>query len=169
MPWGWCLAGTKRHGWGEKKFVACSKKNKSLTLYKTCAVVAPSTPCESVWVGKQSTLTFLRAMRAVRERGTAAQRLADNTSYSSARSLRAPRETPAASTELETPTHYLRRTCLSQPSGLYLLGGKHVFISYLCDLFLEINASNWLAPKLSVQSRFSRDCPEPRKVSLLVL
>lgn len=36
-----------------EKEVCCSlKKNKSLTLYKTCAVVAPSTPCESVWVGK---------------------------------------------------------------------------------------------------------------------
>lgn len=33
--------------------VFCSlKKNKSLTLYETCAVVAPLTPCESVWVGK---------------------------------------------------------------------------------------------------------------------
>lgn len=36
-----------------EKEVCCSlKKNKSLTLYKTCAVVAPLTPCESVWVGK---------------------------------------------------------------------------------------------------------------------
>lgn len=36
-----------------EKVVCCSlKKNKSLTLYKTCAVVAPLTPCESVWVGK---------------------------------------------------------------------------------------------------------------------
>lgn len=36
-----------------EKEVCCSlKKNKSLTLYETCAVVAPLTPCESVWVGK---------------------------------------------------------------------------------------------------------------------
>lgn len=89
-------------------------------------------------------------------------------SYSSTRSLQAPKETPTASMELESPARYLRRTCLSQPSGLYLLGGKHVLISHVCDLFLEINASNWLAPKLSVKSRFSWDCPEPRKVSLLV-
>lgn len=36
-----------------EKEVGCSlKKNKSLTRYETCAVVAPLTPCESVWVGK---------------------------------------------------------------------------------------------------------------------
>ena len=46
-----------------EKGVCCSlKKNKSLTLYKTCAAVAPLTPCESVWVGKESTPTFLLAM-----------------------------------------------------------------------------------------------------------
>lgn len=90
-------------------------------------------------------------------------------SYSSAHSLQAPTETLPVSLELESPTHYLRRTRLSQPSGLYLLGGKHVLISYLCDLFLEINASNWLAPKLSVKSWFLWDCPESHKVSLPVL
>lgn len=89
-------------------------------------------------------------------------------SYSSTHSLQAPEETPTSGMKLESPTHYLQRTCLSQPSGLYLLGEKHVLISYLCDLFLEINASNWLAPKLSVKSQFSWDCPEPHKVSLLV-
>lgn len=151
----------------EKEVCCLLKKNKSLTLYETCAVVAPLTPCESVWVGKQSRLTVLRAMRAVRDARPLHSWLI-TPSYSSARSLQAPKETPTAGTELETPTHYLRRTCLSQPSVLCLLGGKHVFISYLCDLFLEINASNWLTPKLSVKSRFSRDCPEPHKVSPLV-
>lgn len=40
-------------GGKKKKEVCCSlKKNKSLTLYETCAAVAPLTPCESVWVGR---------------------------------------------------------------------------------------------------------------------